>query len=82
MRNNPWALKYVPDRLKTQEMCNETVEENPWQLGYVPDHLKTREMCDEAVRDYLYSLQHVPYWFVTQQQIKIWYDNNYAHNNE
>ena len=39
-------------------------------------------MCDDAVRDYLYSLQHVPYWFVTQQQIKIWYDNNYVHNNE
>ena len=63
-------------------MCNEAVEEHPRMLIYVPNRFKTREMCDDAVRYYPYSLQHVPDWFLTQQQIKIWYDNNYVHNNE
>ena len=37
-------------------------------------------MCDKAVRDYLFSLQFVPDWFVTQQQIDIWYDDDYVYN--
>ena len=39
-------------------------------------------MCDDAVRYYPYSLEHVPDWFVTQQQIDKWYNNNYVHNDE
>ena len=39
-------------------------------------------MFHDAVRHYPYSLQYVPDWFVTQQQIKIWYDNNYVDKNE
>ena len=37
-------------------------------------------MCDKAVRDYIFSLQFVPDWFVTQQQIDIWYDDDYVYN--
>ena len=33
-------------------------------------------MCDKAVRDYLFSLRFVPDWFVTEQQIDIWYDDD------
>ena len=39
-------------------------------------------MCDKAVTDYLFSLHFVPYRFVTQQQLDIWYDNNYVYNND
>ena len=39
-------------------------------------------MCDKAVRDYLFSLLFIPDWFVTQQQIDIWYDNDYVYNND
>ena len=49
-------------------------------LKDVPDHFKTQEMCDKSVRDYLFSLQQVPGWFVTQEQIDIWYDDNYVCN--
>ena len=61
-------------------MCNEAVEEDPWMLEHIPDHLKTQEICNKAARDYLFSLQFVPEWFVTQQQIDMWYDDDYAYN--
>ena len=33
-------------------------------------------MCAKTVKDNTYSLQYVPDWFVTQQQIKLWHDND------
>ena len=63
-------------------MFEKALEKDPWLLKDVPDHLKTQGMCNEAVRCYLYSLQHVPDWYVTQQQVDRWHDDNYAHNDE
>ena len=40
----PSILFFIPDHLKTQEMCNEADEKNPWGLDDVPDHFKTQEM--------------------------------------
>ena len=34
-------------------------------------------MCDKAVKDGTSSLQFVPDWFVTQQQMDVWYDDDY-----
>ena len=34
-------------------------------------------MCDETVRDDPSSLQLVPDWFVSQEQMDIWYDDEY-----
>ena len=76
VRTWPGLLEFVPDRLKTQEMCDAGVMENPCTLGFVPDHLKAQEMCNKAVREDLFSLVCVPDWFVTQQQVKLWHDNN------
>ena len=45
---NPWPLKYVPDHLKTQEMCDEVVAHNLSNLRFVPDHFKIQEVCDDA----------------------------------
>ena len=61
-------------------MCNKAVKEDPWRLEHIPDHLKTQEICNKAVRDYLFPLQFVPDWFVTQQQIDIWYDDEYVYS--
>ena len=55
-------------------MCNEAVEVNPWQLYDVPDYLKTQEMRADVGRRDSYLLQFVPDWFVTQEQLEIWYD--------
>ena len=72
------SLKFFPDHLKTREMCERALEKDPYMLGYVSDHLKMQGMCDKAEGDYLFSLQLVPDWFVTQQLIVTWYDDDYV----
>ena len=37
-------------------------------------------MCDKAVKDYLFSLQFVSDWFVTQEQVNLWCDEDYVYN--
>ena len=36
----------------------------------------TQEMCDKAVVKYSWLLKHVPDWFVTQEQMDLWGDDN------
>ena len=43
-------LEFVPDHLKTQEMCNKAVRIEPCSLAFIPDYLKTQKMWDDAVR--------------------------------
>ena len=76
VRREPYTLWHVPDQFRAQEMCNDAVEEDPYALKFFPDPLKTEKMCDKAVKDDPYSLQFVPDWFVTQQQLKIWHDDD------
>ena len=46
------------------------------EAGDVPNCLKTQDMCDNVVRDDAFSLVCVPDWFVSQRQLKLWYDND------
>ena len=84
LEEDPLSLQYVPNHLKTKEMCDKAVDielcvlvfvpdhfetqESALIEGYVPDHFKMQGMCHKSVR-------YVPDWFVTQQKIKLWYDN-------
>ena len=52
-----YALEFLPEHFKTQEICNEVVKADPYTLQYVPDNLKTHEMFISAVEKYLYSLR-------------------------
>ena len=45
----PYALEFIPDRIKTQEMCNEVVKMDLYTLQYVSGNLKTHEMFIRAV---------------------------------
>ena len=83
MRENPAAFFLVPDRFKRQKMCIMALEVDLWQLNYILDYHKIQKMCDSVVRRDPYSLQFVPDWFVTQEQIKIWGDDdNYYDDDE
>ena len=53
-----WIIE-IPDHLKTQEMCTETVRIEPRFLECVPDRSKT-QICNETVPIYPYLLEHVP----------------------
>ena len=48
----PRSLALVPDRVKTQEMCNKAVHRDPWLLEYVPDWLVTRQQIKIWHDDY------------------------------
>ena len=49
VRTEPLSLEYVPDRFKTQAMCNGAVCKNSAVPYFVPDHFKTQEICIKAV---------------------------------
>ena len=57
----------VPDHIKSQELCNEAVEEDPDFLAYTPDRLKTQEMCNRAVPRKPYTLRFIPEHLKTQE---------------
>ena len=76
------SLEFVPDHFKTQGMCNEAIEVSPWQLKYVPDQYKMQRMCDKAVRGDSSTLQFISDWFVTQQQMYVWYDDDYCFHDD
>ena len=38
-------------------------------------------MCNKTVRNNPCTLKYVPDWFVTQQQLKLWHDEDYYCNN-
>ena len=40
-------LWFVPDQLKTREICAKAVHREPSSLEEIPDHLKTQKMFDE-----------------------------------
>ena len=59
-------LKYVPDYLKTEKMCERAVEEDSWSLVYVPDCFKRKDMC-KGVCPHPRLIGHVPDHFKTQE---------------
>ena len=69
-------LFFIPDHFKTQEMCEKAIGKYRHILCHVPGYFKTQEMCCKAVREDSFPLVCVHDWFVTQQQVKIWHDDD------
>ena len=76
VEDEPEALEFVPDHLKTKKMCEGAVEVSPWQLKYVPDHFKMEKMCDKVVWEDPFPVQFVSDWFVTREELHMWYDDS------
>ena len=51
-----FVFDYIPDKCKTQEICNLAVSLYPSFIVYCPYKYITQEMCDEAVDDSLTAL--------------------------
>ena len=45
---DPRSLKLIPNRHKTQKICEKAAKKYPWLIEYVPDHLKTQEICNKV----------------------------------
>ena len=69
VRIEPILLVYVPDHLKTQEVCKEAVS-NGSRLSFVPDQYKTQEMCNEVVHAMPKAFLWIPERFKTQDICK------------
>ena len=41
-----------------------------------------RECCDKVVKADSSTLQSIHDWFVTQQQMDVWYDDNYCYHDD
>ena len=52
------------------------LEAFPWQLNDIPDYFNTQRVSDDVVQRDAHSLQFVPDWFVTEEQMKIWDDDD------
>ena len=63
-------------------MCNVAMGERPWLWQYIPDQIKTQGMCDNSVNHSPYMLEDVPDQFVTQQQVKLWHDDNDCYDDD
>jgi hypothetical protein len=73
VRKDGFALKYVPDELRTLEMCLEAVGQCGWALQYAPDEMRTREVCEKAVGQNGLAIMYVPYelWDEVKAAVKI-----------
>ena len=78
----PFLLALVPDHLQTKGTCSGTVQNMSSTLRFVSDHLKTQGMCNEAMRVRLWLLKYIPDRFVTQQQLKLWHDDDEYSNDD
>ena len=58
------------------------LEVDPWSLYNTPDNLKTSEMCNKAVEDDSSSLLLVFDWFVIQEELDLWCDDEYWYHDD
>ena len=78
---NFFVFDSIPDRYKTQEMCDRAVSEDPFLIVYCPDIYKTQRMRDEAVDDSLAALKLIFDWSDKSKMIKKPYTSLYAEKN-
>ena len=67
LSNVPCWIKEIPNRLKTQEMCDEAVRINQLSLVHVPDHLITQERCNEIMSTMPDAFHCIPDRFKTKK---------------
>ena len=83
VRKEAYMIHFVPDHFWMQKMCNEIIRNMPEDaLYYISDCLKTQKMCEKEVKDNPSSLHFVPDWFVTQEEIKMWHDDDVYCNDD
>ena len=66
----PFTFDAVPDRYKTQEMCDQAVSNDPFTLTHYLHIYKTQEMCHKAVDDFKPALKFIPNWFLNNDIVE------------
>ena len=60
VRREPYVLDYVPDHLRTHDMCNEVMCNNSGTFLLISDRFKTQVVSIKAVEVDPWSLGDVP----------------------
>ena len=60
VKQDGYSLKYVPEEMKTEEMCLEAVKQDGYMIQFVPEEMITDDLCLIAVKQYGYMIQFVP----------------------
>ena len=55
VRKDGWALKFVPENLKTMELCLTAMKYTGLFLSRVPKKVLTAEICFEAMKHDIYA---------------------------
>jgi hypothetical protein len=58
-------LGYVPEHIKTLELCIIAVKKDAFALAYTPDHFKTFNICSIAFNKDKQVIQYIPEKFIT-----------------
>jgi hypothetical protein len=69
-------LHYVPDELRTKELCEIAVKQDGNTLVFVPLELKTKELCELAVKNNGNALRYVPLKLRTKELCELAVKNN------
>ena len=62
-----YTLRFVPDHLKTQGMCEIAVEKDPYTLKFVPDWLVTQQQI---------KMRHDDHYYGNDNEIIEWYEGH------
>ena len=65
LKFNTHFLKYIPDNLKTKEMCFTAVRKNSIMIQYVPNKYKTKILCDTAFNKNTNMIKFIPPEYIT-----------------
>ena len=61
---DPYAVRLLPDHLKTQEMCDKAVRDYLFSLQFVPDQFVTQYQVDIWYDDdYVYNDNEMIKWY-------------------
>ena len=60
VKENGYYLAYVPEELRTKELCEMAVNSRGYALAFVPIEMRTEELCEKAVQKSGRALAYVP----------------------
>ena len=62
----PWLLKIIPDRFKTQQMCDKAVARSPYTLRFVPGWSVTQQQV---------KIWHDDSYYCDDDKLIKWYED-------
>ena len=69
--NSAHSIQFVPDRYKTQNMCNKAGVTYSSLIQFIPDQDKFSKMCDKAVNTCPFVFDSVPDQYVSLKKCVI-----------